>query len=310
MKLAPVALFVYNRPRHTRQMVEALRNSTLAGDSDVFIFADAARTPEAASAVKQVRDYVRTIDGFRTLTIVERPGNLGLAKSIVDGVTQLVERFGRVIVLEDDLVTSRYFLEFMNTALDRYEGEERVMQIAGYMFPESLVFDQDSLFLPFISSWGWATWRRAWRHFEARPAGYERVLADSALRRRFDLNGNYSYSKILRAALQGKIDSWAVWWYLSVFLRNGLVLFPRKTMVRNLGFDGSGVNCVARTFAQDDLEPDFRVAVLPQRIDVSLQAEAVMSTMPRPKLSAASVLNSLMRFIRNSPSRVKFEKPW
>jgi hypothetical protein len=215
-----------------------------------------------------------------------------------------------VIVLEDDLVTSRYFLEFMNTALDRYEGEERVMQIAGYMFPERLVFEEDALFLPFISSWGWATWRRAWRHFKPRPAGYERVLADSALRKRFDLNGNYNYSRILRAALRGRIDSWAVWWYLTVFLRNGLVLFPRKTLVRNLGFDGSGVNCVVSAFAQDDLEPDFRVAVLPQRIDVSPQAEAVMSNMPRPTLSPRSVLNSLLRFIRSSPGRVNFEKPW
>lgn len=310
MKLAPVALFVFNRPRHTRQMVDALRNNTLAGDSDVFIFADAERTLEQAAAVNEVRDYIRTIDGFRTLTIVERPGNLGLAKSIVDGVTQLVERFGRVIVIEDDLVTSRHFLEFMNTALDRYEHEERVMQIAGYMFPEYLVFEEDALFLPFISSWGWATWQRAWKHFELRPAGYESVLTDSATRKRFDLNGNYNYSKILRAALQGRIASWAVWWYLSVFLRNGLVLFPRRTLVRNLGFDGSGVNCVASTFAQDELEPDFRVAVLPRRIDVSLQAEGVMRNMPRPKLSAAAVLNSLMRLIRSSPGRVNFEKPW
>ena len=295
---APIALFVYNRPAHTRGTVDALKANPLADKSDLFIFSDAAHSPDSEPAVEQVRGYLRSIDGFRSVTIVERTQNRGLARSIVDGVTQITEEFGRAIVLEDDLVTSPHFLEYMNMALDRYANDDRVMQIAGYMFPVELTVAEDALFLPFISSWGWATWSRAWRHFERREDLFDEILADPAVRRRFDLNGRYKYSKILRAQLKKRVDSWAIFWYVSVFRRKGLSLFPKKTLVQNLGFDGTGVNCTVSKFDQEELDLQYRASVLPQMIDISPQADRVMDNIPAIRLSFAAVIHRLVGALR------------
>jgi len=293
MTSAPIALFVYNRPAHTRRAVEALQRNRRAAATDLFIYSDAPKKPEAAAAVQAVRDYICTVGGFRTVTLVERAENQGLARSIIDGVTRLCAEHGRVIVLEDDLETSPHFLEYMNTALKRYEADERVMQIAGYMFSGPLEIDDDALLLPFISSWGWATWQRSWRHFDANAAGYGRLQASRELRRRFDLDGHYNYFRMLRAQQEGRIDSWAIRWYLSVFLRNGLALYPRKTLVRNLGLDGSGVNCAVSDIVQDDVEDSFRVERLPTSIDVSPDAGQVFRNMPVARLSLTAIRNRL-----------------
>jgi hypothetical protein len=185
----------------------------------------------------------------------------------------------------------------MNTALDRYEAEEGVMQIAGYMFPVKLPIDEDALFLPFISSWGWATWARAWRQFSSREDAFDRILADPATSRRFDLNGRYRYTKILKAYREKKVDSWAVFWYVTVFLRGGLVLFPKKTMVRNVGFDGTGVNCTVSKFDQEELDLEYRPDVLPASISVSPHAQVVMDGIPGTRLSAHAVLNRLRNLL-------------
>lgn len=292
-ELAPIALFAYNRPLHTRNTLEALARNGLAAESDLFVFSDAPKRPEAAASVREVRSYLATIRGFKSVTIVERQENFGLSRSIIEGVTGLCERYGRVIVLEDDLVVSVHFLEYMNLALARYEHDAAVMQIAGYMFPVDLPLSEDALFLPFISSWGWATWRRAWVHFDPHALGYERLRADPALRWRFDLNGSYSYFKMLTAQQQGRVDSWAIRWYLSVFLRDGLALYPKKTLVNNAGFDGSGVNCAISRFDQDALEAEVRVRLLPEVIAVSSLAPTVMRNMVL-KRSLGVLLNRLL----------------
>jgi hypothetical protein len=298
MSYAPIALFVYNRPLHTRRTVTALLQSRLARESDLFVFSDAPKSPEAAAAVREVRGYVAQIDGFKSVEIVERTKNWGLARSIVDGVTRLTKERERVIVLEDDLVTSPYFLEYMNAALDRYAAEERVMQIAGYMYPARPRVEEDALFLPFISSWGWATWRRAWRHFAWREADFPKVLADSATKRRFDLNGCYKFSKILKAHQRGKVDSWAIHWYVTVFLLKGLVLFPTRTLVHNLGFDGTGVNCFVSKMDQGELDAQYRALAFPALIEVSPQAEEVMRNIPAVRPSLAAIVKRLSRAVQ------------
>ena len=292
MTYAPVLLFVYNRPEHTRHTVEALARNTCAPSSDLVIYSDAPRKPETAAAVQEVRRYIRTIAGFASVTIVERSGNLGLANSIIDGVSQYCRERGRAIVVEDDLLTSPYFLEYMNNALTRYEHEPRVMQVAGYMFPVRLSISEDALLLPFVTSWGWATWERAWQHFDPDAKGYHQLEKDRRQRRRFDLDGHYRYFRMLRAQRKGTADSWAIRWYLSVFLREGLVLFPAKSLVRNLGFDGSGVNCAVSEFKQDDLDPQFRVTTMPDVVAVSPAFDRVRRGMS-PRLSPASILKRL-----------------
>jgi hypothetical protein len=240
---APIALFVFKRPWHTQKTLESLAANDLARESELFVFADGPRGAHDAEAVRAVRDVVRRTNACKRVHLIESARNRGLAASIIQGVGRLVHEYGRVVVLEDDLVLSPWFLEYMNGAIERYARCERVMQIAGNMFVSHAPAASDSVFLPIVSSWGWATWRRAWRFFDENLAGAREILDDEPLRRRFDLMGCYPYSYLVGQQMQGRIDSWAIRWYLSVFRRDGLVLYPTRPLVRNIGFDGTGVHC-------------------------------------------------------------------
>lgn len=243
MELAHIALFVYNRPEHTRRTVDALAANEIAAESDLFIFSDGPKKPEAEVAVAEVREYIKSIAGFRSVTVMERQENYGLARSIITGVTELVHRYGRIIVLEDDLVVSPFFLKYLNEALELYENDEQVMQISGHMFDLSLNVDTDAIFLSFVTTWGWATWSRAWKYFDASMSGYSYLRDNSSLRKKFNLDGNYKYFDLLDRKISGAVDSWGIVWNLSVFMQKGVVLYPVKTLVINCGFDASGTHC-------------------------------------------------------------------
>ncbi len=238
MALAPVALFIYRRPEHTRRALECLLACPELANSPIHIFSDSAKTPEVARAVDQTRKIAHEL--VPNATFVERTQNYGLARSIIEGTTDLTARYGRVIVIEDDLEVGPGFLRFMNDALDRYAEDDRVMAVSGYQFPLEPELTEPSVFFSFPSSWGWATWARAWRHFDASASGFRALQRDRALRRRFDLDGTYPYFAMLVRQQRGEIDSWAIRWHLSVFGCGGLVLFPGRSLVRNTGFDGSG----------------------------------------------------------------------
>lgn len=297
MQLSPIALFVYSRPRHTRQTVEALLLNSQAKDSDLYIFSDAPKSDAAKVAVEEVRSYIKQVTGFKKVVIVERDSNWGLANSVIDGVTRLCDEFGKVVVLEDDLVVSPHFLEFMNSGLDRYEHDEKVMQIAGYMFPVDLKTHDDALFLPFISSWGWATWRRAWQYFDSEARGYQQLKDSSVMRNQFDLDGNYKYFTMLKSQQNGKTNSWAIRWYLSVFLNKGLALYPKQTMVQNVGFDGTGENCLVSTITERKIDGNFKVSNFPENIEVSPVIKNVLVNMPKPKLSLSSIIQRIKRAV-------------
>ena len=239
---APVLLFVYNRPAHVRRTVEALRANLLAAESDLYVYSDAAKDESSLEAVREVRAYVRHIDDFRSVTVVERPQNWGLARNIIDGVTTHVNRAGRVIVLEDDLVTAPYFLTFMNDALEAYKDEPRVGHIQACDFTQDPSLP-DTFLIRWTGSWGWGTWARAWKHFN--PDG--RALLDELLARKldrtFDFDGTYGYTRMLRRQIEGKNNSWAIRWNASLFLRGILSLNVGRSLVQNEGFDGSGTNC-------------------------------------------------------------------
>ena len=187
MSLAPIAAFVHARPA-SRRMIESLQANPAARASDLFVFADAAKKPEQAQAVGDVREIVRGIEGFASVTLIEREHNLGLSGSITDGITRLCAERGRVIAVEDDLVVAPGFLQFLNRGLDRYANAEQVFQISGYMYPGQYG-ECEAFFLPMISCWGWATWKRAWAHYDGKMSGFEKLIADENLRRRFNLNG-------------------------------------------------------------------------------------------------------------------------
>lgn len=242
MNRAPVALFVYNRPWHAKQTVEALQRNALATESELFVFSDAPKSPDAAPAVHEVRGYISRIGGFRSVHIVERDRNMGLAGSIIEGVSRLSNSHGRVIVLEDDMVTSPHFLAYMNAALDRYADDDRVISIHGYVYPSPRPLPE-AFFLRGADCWGWATWRRGWATFNSDG----QFLLDELKRRKlgymFDFNGAYPYVRMLQGQIQGHNDSWAVRWYASAFLADKLTLYPGRSLVRNIGNDSSGMHC-------------------------------------------------------------------
>ena len=262
MPRAPIALFVYNRPDHTRRVVDSMRCNALAPDSELHVFSDGPRSEEEAARVGAVREYIRRIEGFAKVTVYEKDGNQGLAQSIIDGVSRLCEQYGRVIVVEDDLLLSPQFLAYMNAALERYWNDTGVMQISGHMFPANVKVDDDAFFLPFTTSWGWGTWARAWNQFDPASGGYATLKADKSRQHSFDMDGAYDYFSLLEAQLAGKVDSWAIRWYLSVFMNQGIVLYPRKSLVQNTGFDGSGTHTRGEALDQV-IDPVFVPTRLP-----------------------------------------------
>jgi len=239
---APVAIFAHRRPELTARLLEALLANPESRDTRVYAFCDGARRPEDEPLVARTRQVIAGA-GLRHLELVERPVNLGLAANVIDGVSRLCAEAGRVIVLEDDLILSPRFLRYMNDALERYRDEPRVFHVSGFMYPVQQAAPHDAVFLPFISSWGWGTWARAWRSFDPAAAAAARVLSDRATSRRFDLDGAYGFSRMLRRQLAGRSDSWAIRWYLSVFTQGGLSLFPSRSLVENGGFGDASTHC-------------------------------------------------------------------
>ncbi len=241
MTIAPIALFVYNRPDHTRRTVEALQKNVRALESELIIFSDGPKNTETEKAVHEVRTYIKTIAGFKSVKIIESTTNRGLAQSIIAGVTDVVNRFGRIIVVEDDLVTSPYFLTYMNTGLDLYENEARVASIHGYIYPVKSVLPE-TFFLRGADCWGWSTWKRAWDIFEPDGAKLLSELQEKDLITSFDMDGSYSYSSMLERQIRGENNSWAIRWHASVFLKNMLTLYPGVSLVQNIGQDNSGTH--------------------------------------------------------------------
>ncbi len=233
---APIVLFVYNRPWHTQQTIEALQKNELADQSELFIYSDGEKTPND-SKVAEVREYIKTISGFKKITIIESPINKGLADSVIDGVTSIINRFGKIIVLEDDLITSPYFLKFLNDGLVIYENESNIYSINGYMF--NIKTDRiDNIISPLAcSSWGWGTWINKWKRFQKTPKFVNEIYNSIYLNKWFNF-ADYDFSVMLKNP-----NSWAVKWYYSLKIINGLGVFPTKSLVQNIGFDDSGINC-------------------------------------------------------------------
>lgn len=246
--LAPIALFVYNRPEHTRRTLRFLQQNLLADESRLFVFSDAAARPEEEDNVIEVRELLKDISGFKSVDVILRNKNLGLAASIIDGVTRLVKQYGQVIVFEDDLISSQYTLQYFNDALKRYKSEEKVMHIGAYMYPFKAASGLDAktclpetFFYRAATSWGWATWERAWNHFEP---DIDQLMSrfNSARIREFSIDNTMNFWKQMKEFKAGKNNSWAIRWYASIFLMDGLTLNPAESLINNIGHDGTGVH--------------------------------------------------------------------
>lgn len=236
---APIALFVYNRPWHTRRTVEALQKNFLAQESDLYIFGEEPGD-KYSEQIEELRAYTRSISGFRTVTIAERESGFGLDRSVIAGVTELINRYGEVIVLEDDVLTSPFFLKYMNKALELYKDRPGVMHVGGYMFPIETDSLPETFFFRCSTIWGWGTWKRAWNCLNPDLQQLIPIL-DSDVICRFNIDGTFDYWKMLQE--QRKKDGYNTWdilWYLTVFLRDGICLLPSHSLTNNIGRDGSG----------------------------------------------------------------------
>ncbi|HEX7366610.1 MAG TPA: glycosyltransferase [Pelobium sp.] len=256
--LAPIALFVYNRPAHTRKTVESLKKNILAQESDLFIFADGAKSEKDEKAVQQVANYVETVTGFKSITIIKQEKNLGLANSIIKGVSQLSKTHGKFIVFEDDLLCSPYTLSYFNDALELYKNEERVFHVSASMFPLKLTADlPETFFYRVAHSWGWASWQRAWDKFNP---NIDDLMAqfDQQKIKDFSIDHKMNFWKQMKDLKAGKNNSWAIRWYASIFLNKGLSLNPTRSLINNIGHDGTGVH--------SNIEDIYDVAIYKNRI--------------------------------------------
>jgi len=244
MRYAPIVLFIYNRPWHTRQTIEALQNNELASESELIIFSDGPKKDEPSLAVQQVRNYIRGVEGFKKVSIIERDTNLGLAKSIITGVTEVIEKHGKVIVLEDDMVSSRNFLEFMNRALIFYQDDKKIFSISGYARPIKIPKDYPhQVYLGYRgSSWGWGTWLDRWKAIDWEVKDLAHFKKDRQAQELFNLGGD-DLSDMLINSLENKKDVWSIIHTYAQFKTGAFTLYPTVSKIENIGCDGSGVNC-------------------------------------------------------------------
>ena len=227
MELAPVVLFVFNRPWHTRQTLEALQNNTLSGESDLIIFSDGAKTIEDETKVREVRDHIKTINGFKKLSIFERDRNHGLAASIISGVTEVVNKYGKIIVLEDDLISSANFLQFMNQALTTYEKKKDIFSVTGYNFVSKIPDGyKKQVFLSYRSS-TWGTWADRWTKADWEVKDFKQFLRNKRDHTRFNRGGD-DLTGMLIQQMKGKLDSWGIRWCFTHFIHNAYCLVPIK----------------------------------------------------------------------------------
>jgi hypothetical protein len=269
--LAPIALFVYNRPDHTGRTLNFLQQNVLAKDSRLFIFSDAAKTQKDQDKVNEVRELIKDVKGFHSVEVIERDNNLGLANSIINGVTRLVKEFGTIIVLEDDLVTSPYTLQYFNDALEKYAAEDKVMHIGAYMYPLKASNLPETFFYRIATSWGWATWERAWNNFQP---DIEALMDDFDKQKinDFSLDGTMNFWKQMLEFRSGKNNSWAIRWYASIFLKGGLSLNPSQSLINNIGHDGSGIHSGINDIYNVIINPN-PVTDFPEQIEENKMAD-------------------------------------
>lgn len=292
--LAPIALFVYNRPEHTIQTLQHLRQNLMAGQSLLFIFSDAAKDDSQKHLVDEVRDIISHVEGFKHVEIIKRRKNLGLANSIIDGVSRLTEEFGNVIVFEDDLVSSVHTLKYFNDALKRYENEEKLMHIGAYMYPLQGNNLPQTFFYRAATSWGWATWDRAWKNFQP---DIDKLISqfDAQMRHEFSIEGTMNFWKQIEEFKSGKNNSWAIRWYASIFLKGGLTLNPSQSLINNIGHDGTGIHSGVNDMYNVKINPS-PITYFPDKLEEN--PEAYFAIKSFLKTRKGNLLERGLRFLK------------
>ena len=274
MQLAPIVLFTFNRLEHTKKTIEYLRKNALANESDLYIFSDGPRNSNEAKKVEKVREFLESVDGFKSVNIIKEESNKGLAKSVIGGVTDIISRYKKVIVLEDDLVTSPNFIAYMNDALDLYKERKDIWSIAGYSpninIPNQ--YDKEVYLVGRASSWGWATWEDRWILNDWDIKDYNSFKNNRQEKKSFNTRGT-DMAPMLEDQMKGRIDSWAVRWVYNQFKNNMLSVYPTKSLVRNVGNDLSGTH----TAITDKYEVELYNGTIKLDKDIQVSKEISLS---------------------------------
>lgn len=271
--VSPVILFTYKRPWHTKQTIDSLKRNLLAQDTIIFIFSDFYKDERDKDAVSNVRSIIHEIKGFKRISIIERNKHLGLGTSVINGVSEVLKRYENVIVLEDDLVTSPFFLKYMNETLSFYKNDKRIFSISGYNYPISIPQDYKySVYLSYrASSWGWATWKDRWNKVDWDIKDYGKFVEDEEMQQLFNRGGD-DLTNMLDYQMRGYIDSWAIRWCYAHFRNEAYCLHPVVSKVQNIGLDGSGTH---RTRRKINLVLDTNDNSLYMKKNITLNEEIV-----------------------------------
>lgn len=301
IELAPIILFVYNRPWHTQQTVEALQKNELAIESELFIYSDAPKNKQAIEKVDKVREYIKIVDGFKKVRVIERSKNWGLADSIIDGVTKSINEYGRVIVLEDDLVTSPYFLRYMNDGLEFYQDNPEIMSISGYTLPPtSMKFPKnfaDDVYLNYRnSSWGWATWADRWDLVDWEIKDFHQFINDPEQKKLFNRGGD-DLTNMLISQMEGKIDSWAIRFSYAHFKQRMYSICPHNSYVNNIGHDGTGTHCGETHIFENNLSKAKRNCNFIRDIQINEDVMLEFNKFYRKKSLPVQGINKLLRIL-------------
>lgn len=253
--LAPLIIFTYNRLDTLEHVITNLKNNLLAINTEIFIFSDYAKNENSKKEVLELRKYLHKISGFKSVNIIERKENYGLAKNIIEGVSEIINKYGKVIVLEDDLITSKNFLCYMNQALDFYEDDKRIFAISGYTgnLP-SLKNLKDEGYLSYRpSSWGWATWKEEWDNNDWEVKDFDKFIKNKDCIKKFN-QGGIDMTRMLKSCMEGKNHSWAIRWSYTMYKLDKYCFYPKISKIQNIGFGEDATNCKGVDIYQTSLD--------------------------------------------------------
>ncbi len=291
---APIILFVYKRLAHTAQVITSLQANKEAASSELYIYSDAAKSVSDEAEVNAVRSFAGKVTGFKAAHLHVFDKNQGLASAITQGVSAVIAKHGRVIVLEDDVIVSPSFLEYMNNALNKYQHQKTIWHISGWNYPiKTTAIHTDVFFLRTMNCWGWGTWDDRWQHYEKNPHKLLNSWSTSDIKA-FNLDHHVNFWSQVKKNAQGKLNTWAIFWYSTIFSHQGLCVNPTHSLTLNIGHDGSGENCGSIDYYARKLS-DQRIQTWPNELKENPHAiSAIKQYHRRPSL----LLNKLRAKIR------------
>lgn len=291
---APLVVFAYNRPWHLEQTITYLLKNDLASQCEIHIFSDGPRSEKDVEKITELRKYAKSIKGFKNLNVYEREKNMGLAKSIITGVTEIISVYNQVVVMEDDLICSPDFLSFINQGIEAYKDQEHIFSVTGWKPPLDLTDHHQQVYLNYRpSSLGWATWKEKWETARWDIPDYESFRKNKEQQKLFQ-RGGADLPGMLRKQMNGELDSWAIRWAYTLYKQSGFCVYPTRTKIKHIGYDGSGSNSINKKMTADELLATEEQYVFPPDIKIE---EDVMKRIN--KLSEPSLIRKFINYIKN-----------